>query len=334
MVAVFYKRNPLNPVVLVLFAAAVKLPLFLHPQEITAATFAGTLLAPLVTWVSQLTTKVSLVFSLLAFLLLVGQALFLNYFFNRHKLTSRPTDLPGMSYLLCTSLLPEWSQWSAPLLINFLILYLLNSLFESYHRTDSRSSLYNMGLIIGLGCFIYLPTIFVLVWFLLSLLIIRPVRMQEVMIALLGVGTPFYFLAIVLFWNGQLFNGALRAHFTVSMPSAAPTVWLGGLLFLLAIPFLIGFYHIQDQVRKMLIQVRRGWTVLFFLLITSFLIPLFSTSPYVGWVLLTLPLAVYHTSFYYYTSFRIFPLLFFWITFFFILLNQYAGSWGKIIFVP
>jgi hypothetical protein len=319
---------------LVLFAVAVKLPLFLHPQEISLTTFSGTLLAPLVTWVGQLTTHVSLVFSLFAFVLLVGQALFLNYFFNRHRLTSRPTDLPGMSYLLCTSLLPEWSQWSAPLLINFLVLFLLHSLFESYHRADSRASLFNMGLVIGLGCFFYLPSFFVLVWFLLSLLIIRPVRMQEILIALLGVGTPFYFLVIGLFWTDQLMNEAFRPHFAFSFPTSAPTVWLGGLIFLLAIPLLIGFYHIQDQVRKMLIQVRRGWTVLFFLLLTSLLMPLFSNRPYEGWIVLTLPLAVYHASFYYYTSFRIFPLLFFWVSFFFILLNQYAGSWGKIIFVP
>ena len=249
-------------------------------------------------------------------------------------MTSRNTDLPGMSYLLMTSLLPEWSQFSAPLIINFLALFLLSSLFESYHSADTRRTLYNMGLAMGLGIFIYPPALLLTGWFLLSLVIIRPVRIQEIIISLLGVLTPFYFLCIWLFWNDQLSWALIEPHIAFSIPNSLPVVWLGGILFLLTIPFLIGFYHIQDQVRKMLIQVRRGWTVFFLLFLAGLFIPLFSLNPYTGWVILLLPLSTYHASFYYYTSFRIFPLLFFWVTFFFILLNQFSGSWGKVIFVP
>lgn len=249
-------------------------------------------------------------------------------------MTTRNTDLPGMSYLLMTSLLPEWSQFSAPLIINFLVLFLLSSLFESYHSADTRRTLYNMGLAMGLGIFIYPPALLLTGWFLLSLVIIRPVRLQEIIISLLGILTPFYFVGIWLFWNNQLSWELLEPHIAFSIPSSLPVVWLGGILFLLIIPFLIGFYHIQDQVRKMLIQVRRGWTVFFLLFLAGLFIPLFSLHPYTGWLILLLPLSTYHASFYYYTSFRIFPLLFFWVTFFFILLNQFSGSWGKVIFVP
>jgi hypothetical protein len=334
LVALFYKRSPFNSILLFFFAIAVKLPLFIYPPSIDVSNFKGTPLFYFVDWVQTISSKPDFVFSILAFLALFAQALYLNYFFNGNKMTTRNTDLPGMSYLLVTSLLPEWSQFSAPLLINFLILFLLASLFESYNSADTRRSLYNMGLAMGLGIFVYPPALLLAGWFLLSLLIIRPVRLQEIIISLLGVLTPFYFLGIWLFWNDQLMWALLEPNIAFSLPNSLPVVWLGGVLVLLAIPFLIGFYHIQDQVRKMLIQVRRGWTVFFLLLLAGLLIPLFSLHPYTGWIILLLPLSTYHASFYYYTTFRIFPLLFFWITFFFILLNQFSGSWGKVIFVP
>lgn len=334
MVALFYKRSPLSPILLFFFAVAVKLPLFLYPHPLDPLLFKGTPLVYFIDWVQGLVRNSSWVFSMLTFLFLFAQALYLNYFFNRHKMTSRTTDLPGMSYLLLTSILPEWCQFSGPLLINFLILFLLSSLFESYASADTRRSLYNVGFSLGLGIFIYPPALLLTVWFLLSLLIIRPLRLQEILISLLGVITPFYFLGIWLFWKGQLSFKLLEPHLTFSLPSNLPAVWVWGFVFLLSVPFLIGFYHIQDQVRKMLIQVRRGWSVFFFLLLAGLFVPLFSAQPYQGWIILLLPLSVYHASFYYYTSFRIFPLLFFWISFIFVLLNQFSGSWGKAIFVP
>ena len=169
MVALFYKRSPFNPVLLFFFAIAVKLPLFIYPQAIELSSFKGTPLFYFVQWVQLSSGKPLYIFSILTFLILFAQALYLNYFFNRNKMTSRNTDLPGMSYLLMTSLLPEWSQFSAPLIINFLVLFLLSSLFESYHSADTRRTLYNMGLAMGLGIFIYPPALLLTGWFLLSI---------------------------------------------------------------------------------------------------------------------------------------------------------------------
>lgn len=332
MIALFYKKSPYTTILLLIFAVIVKLPLFLSPGIPAIDKSEGPLFVLITRWLIAQTPAAPLLFSILTFLILFGQAVYLNYFFNRHRMTSRPTDLPGMAYLLSTSLLPAWSSWSAPLLINSLILFLLAHLFESYSLADIRKPLFNRGLAIGLGVFVYPPSLLLAIWFVVAVAIIRPVRLQEILIALLGLLTPFYFLVIALFWTDRL--NQLTTLFTLpfSFPSTLPPVWIGGLLFILFIPFLVGFYHVQDQVRKMLIQVRRGWTVIFILLLAGFLMPLFSLAPFMGWMIVLIPLSTYHASFYYYTSFRIFPLLFFWISFLFVLLNQYTGSGGKVIF--
>lgn len=155
MIALFYKKSPYTPVLLLIFAVVVKLPLFLAPTLPVVDKNEGILFGKITQWIIAQTSLAPLLFSLLTFLILFAQAIYLNYFFNRHRMTSRPTDLPGMAYILGTSLLPTWSIWSAPLLINLLILFLLAHLFESYSLADIRKPLFNRGLAIGLGVFIY-----------------------------------------------------------------------------------------------------------------------------------------------------------------------------------
>ncbi|MFM7510681.1 MAG: hypothetical protein ACKO33_02815 [Bacteroidota bacterium] len=334
MIALFYKKTPYTPFLLLLFAVVVKLPIFLAPALPVEEKGDGAMFIFFTKWLAAQTPAASVVFALLTFLILLTQAIYLNYFFNRHRMTNRPTDLPGMAYLLGTSLLPAWNSWSAPLLINLLILFLLSHLFESYSLADIRKPLFNRGLAIGLGLFVYPPAIWLALWFVFSLLIIRPIKIQEILIAFLGLLTPVYFLLIGLFLTDQLSLFTSYFYVSFSFPDTVPPIWFGGLLFILFLPFLVGFYHVQDQVRKMLIQVRRGWAIFFVLLLIGFFMPLFSAAPFTGWMVLLIPLSVYHASFYYYTSFRIFPLLFFWISLLFVLLNQYSGSSGKIIFGP
>jgi hypothetical protein len=114
----------------------------------------------------------------------------------------------------------------------------------------------------------------------------------------------------------------------IHVPAIQSSVWVAGAAFLLLIPLLIGAYSVSDNARKMLIQVRRGWTVLTFLLVNTILLPFLYTQTWGGWQLALIPLACYHASFYYYTSFRIIPLLFFWLSFFFILATQFSGNTG------
>ena len=52
-------------------------------------------------------------------------------------------------------------------------------------------------------------------------------------------------------------------YITLRMPSLQQSAWLAVSAFLLMVPFLAGGYYIQDNLRRMLIQVRKGWSLLF-----------------------------------------------------------------------
>lgn len=331
MIAIFLKRSPLNIVLLLLFAVVVKIPLLTTPQLPIQSSLDGQLYQQLLAWLQRTGVGTPMFYSLLAFLLLFGQALLLNYFFSQQKMLNQSTDLPGMAYLLLTSLSPQWSYFSAPLLMNGVVLYLLFLLFRLYNHGEVRSALFNMGLLIGASHFLYTPSFLLVLWVLPAIAIMRPFAIQEWMLTLLGLFTPFYFYGVWLF----LTDGWPLQSFLLVADWKLPTLtriafWKAGALLLLVLPLLAGLYYVQDNTRKMLIQVRRGWSVFFLLLLITVAAALFLDETPSGWMLILLPLVFYHACFYLLSTFRVVPLLIFWLTFFYVLAGQFSGSGWKI----
>ena len=70
---------------------------------------------------------------------------------------SRPNYLPGMAYLLITSFFPEWNYFSAPLLINTLLIFVLGWLFKMYNHPKAKGIVFNTGLAMSISSFIFFP---------------------------------------------------------------------------------------------------------------------------------------------------------------------------------
>lgn len=264
------------------------------------------------------------IYSLLAFGLLFLQAIMLTRFINNQRMMSKPTFFPGMAYLLITSLLPEWNYFSAPLIVNTILLFVLSGLFKIYGLPNARGSIFNIGLALGIASFLFFPVITFIVWVLLALALMRPFRLNEWVLCLVGITTPFYFYAIYLFITGEWSWSHLWPYFSVSLPSIRQSAWLAGSAFLLVVPFLAGGYYVQDNLRRMLIQVRKGWSLLLLYLLGAIFIPFVNNSDnFENWVMAAIPFAAFHACTYLYSTLRIIPVLLFWLTVAFILSYQY-----------
>ena len=152
----------------------------------------------------------------------------------------------------------------------------------------------------------------------------RPFRLNEWLICIVGITTPFYFYGSYLFltdhWNWQ----NLFPRVSIGIPEVKQSIWLATSATLIAIPFLMGGYYVQDNLRRMLIQVRKGWSIFLLFLLVAILVPFVNPADsFETWVLTVIPLAAFHSCTYLYASFRIIPLLLFWITAAFILFYQY-----------
>jgi hypothetical protein len=231
-----------------------------------------------------------------------------------------------MAYLLITSLLPEWNYFSAPLLVNTILLFVLSGLFKTYNQSNAKGAIFNIGLGLGLASFIFFPTLTFIIWILLALAVMRPFRLNEWMICIVGILTPFYFYGVYLFIDNKWSWSNLLPYFSVSLPAVKQSIWLAGSAFLVTVPFLIGGYYVQDNLRKMLIQVRKGWSLLLLYLLGAVFIPFVNNSvSFENWVMAAIPFASFHACTYLYSRLRILPILLFWLTVAFVLAFQYAG---------
>ena len=324
MIGIFKQKNPANIILLLVFGVLLKLPMFLHPHIPVGHTSDGILFKKTLQVLEPTGHSNPSLYPALAFALLFLQAIMLTRFINTQRMLSRSTFFPGMAYMLITSLLPEWSYFSAPLIVNTILLFVLSGLFKIYNQQSAKGTIYNIGLALGVASFLFFPAITFIVWILLALAVMRPFKLNEWVLCIAGITTPFYFYAIYLFITDQWSWQHLWPYFSVGIPSIKQSVWLAGSAFLLVVPFLGGGYYVQDNLRKMLIQVRKGWSLLLLYLFGAIFIPFVNNSDtFENWVMAAIPFAAFHACTYLYSTFRIIPLLIFWLTVAFILGYQY-----------
>jgi hypothetical protein len=321
VIALFKQKSPANIVLLFIFGLLIKLPLFLYPKVVTATENDGRLYHALISFINGSAMLAAVV----SFLLLYVQALMINYLVNEYRMTSRQTFLPAMAYMLITSLLPEWSVLSAALVANTFIILIFIALFSLYNVGGANGKIYNIGLLAGLTSFIFFPSLLFVLAILMGIMILRPFRLNEIFLILMGATTPYYFYAVYLFLTGRFDIYEFFPEVSIQVPQVKRSLWLVGSTILITIPFLIGGYYIQNHLRKMLIQARKNWSILLLFLLLAFLVPFVnSTQSFHTWVLTTAPFAAFHACAYLYPPRKWLPLVLFTAMLLFILAQQYA----------
>jgi hypothetical protein len=322
VIAIFKQKSPGNVVILLIFGLLLKLPVFLYPKSIVAQQIDGRLYQWLI---SLIPPNNALVFPVIAFGLLYIQSLMINYLVNEYRMISKATYLPAMAYLLITSLLPEWNHLSSPMLANTFIIWMFIYLFRLYNSNNAKVQVFNIGLIAGITSYIYFPSAAFIICILLGLMILKPFRINELALLILGCLTPYYFHAAYLFIFSKFSFANFFPHVSVKIPVIKSSIWLAGSVLLLTIPFLVGGYYVQANLRRMLIQVRKNWSVLLIYLVLAFFVPFInSDQSFHTWILVAVPFATFHACAYFYPAKRIFPLLIFFITIGYILYQQYG----------
>lgn len=269
----------------------------------------------------------AIIYSLIAFFLLYSQAVMFNRICNDQKMMARTNYLSGMAYMLITTLFIEWNHFSAPLLINSLLIWIFSRVSILYNSNKPGAAIFNVGLIMGLVTLMYQPAIVFTIFLLLSLFIMRPLRVREWLIGILGVTTPYYFMAIVLYLSGQWEWKKLQPNISFNLPVMPSSITVTVSITLLILPFIIGGFFVQNNLTKMLIQVRKNWSLLLVFLIVSMLIIMANGgNNYVNWLLCAVPLTAFHAAAYFYPRGRIFPLILHWLIFGWAI---YIGYWTQ-----
>lgn len=315
MVGIFRQKNPGNSLVLLFYGLVLKFGILLRPSPPLRQQEDHYLYELLLKLLGAIHLP-NFVYGILAFLILFVQATLLNRICIDQKMLAKPNYLPGMAYMLLSSLFVEWNHFSAPLIINTFLLLMFYRMINLYNTAKPLGVIYNIGVMMGIVTLLYEPAIIYVLMIPFTLYIMRPFRIREWLTGFLGLTTPYYFLAleplITNNWSWKHLVPSIRFDFP-AMPSS---IFITISIILLVVPFIFGGYYVQSNLNKMLIHIRKGWSLLLLYLIVSVLIILVNGGiNYVNWVFGLMPLSAFHAAAYYYPEKRIFPLVLHWITF-------------------
>jgi hypothetical protein len=315
VVGIFRQKNPVNSLLLLAYGLILKFGIFLKSSAPLKLEEDHYLYRLLIDFFEAAGLPVFL-YGVFAFLLLFLQATLLNRIFIDQKMMARPNYLPGMAHLLLTSLFVEWNYFSAPLLVNTLLIVIFGRMINLYNSNKAPAKIFNIGILMGFVTLLYQPAVVFLLIMPFALFIMRPFRIREWLTGFLGVTMPYYFLALAPLFTNEWNWAYLVPGLQLDFPAMPTSIFVTLSIVLLVIPFIIGGYYVQANLNKMLIQIRKAWSLLLLFLIISLIIILVNGGiNYVNWSFGLVPLACFHGAAYYYPEKRIFPLVLHWISF-------------------
>jgi hypothetical protein len=218
-------------------------------------------------------------FTFFAALLTFAQSLYLKTITERHRLYSKHTYLPAFVYIIISSLHPSLGYFSAPLLVNWLVLGALDAALLFTQREDQPRTIFNVGFLLGTAAVLHFPALAFVVFFILSLILLRSFRPGEWVVAFLGYQTPFNIDIILqyLFDHWQLVKA--WPQIGISLPvQASGRGYLPGLAGGCIILLATGIYALMDLLGKLPMSVKRGWGAIITLLFIALIVCAFTPN--------------------------------------------------------
>ena len=323
MTGTFKANNPYNPVLLLVYGILLKLSMFLSPVIPQTQQTDGFLFKILLADLSPIGHAFSLIYPLITFSLLYTQAISFNKLVNDHRLMPKPNYLTAMSYLLITSLFKEWNVLSAPLIINTLLIWIWARMSGLYNNPTPKTSLFNIGIAIGISTFFYFPSITFAALVIFGLLVTGKFKATDWLIALLGILTPYYFLLSWAFLSDRLTKYKFPG-ISVSLPHFNQSDWEIAAIVIVLFAAAIGIFFIRRNFLRQLIQARKSWNLVFIYCFVAVCIPFINaTHTFEYWILCAVPLSAFVAAAFLYPNRNWFPSILHWLMVAFVIAFSY-----------
>jgi hypothetical protein len=311
VVFIFRDKSIINIFFLVILSIAIHAQLFISDPVLLVNINDGFISILL----SNYLTNISPTFLFIAYqLIILLQAIRLNMVLTDFRMFQSTNYINAMTYILLTGIINQWSSISAALISNSLVLWIFILLSRLYNNQSPRTLLFNIGMLVSVTIIAYHPTAILLMVVLFALAVVRPFRIVEWVLLLMGVLLPYYFLAAYLFLIDQLktINQYLPI-FQIHYPVSHPDLWLWINLGYLLVVLLIGMVYWQKYHNRMVMQIRKNWSVMLVLLLILVIAPfLFAGAGMDTAILSLIPLSAFVSNAFGYPKKLLLPNLIFW----------------------
>jgi hypothetical protein len=248
-------------------------------------------------------------------ILIIVQALRLNYILNDARMFTKATFSSAMAYVLLTALFPQWNNLTETLLCNGLLIWLVQRFIKLYNTTQPRTAVFNTGFLVSCTVLLYHPVVMLVLVCFFALAILRAFKLKEWLVLFFGMSTPFYFLlAFVFLKNDWHFINGFLPVFHPHLLNKADRYLIFSTSATAGLLIIMGIIAWQNNIGRMIIQVRKNWYMLLLMLLC--LVPvifLFNNTGYQTLLLATVPATGFAACIFFYPKKNLFPVILFWL---------------------
>jgi hypothetical protein len=258
MLNLFRQNTVLSAIATVVLALLLRTPMFFQYPEIQVQG-AGPVSVLFFKLIQKTANPLQLSF-IIATAIIVFQSLLLNYIVNKHEVLYKFTFLPGTVFLVASSLFPEQMQLSPQLLANTFLMLMLLRMFYLYESQQPIYLVFDAGMLLGIALLFHVEMIMLLPFILISVIIFTSFNIRYIIIALLGIFIPAYFIGTYFYVTDRLdmfqnlfIDAFQQLDIQITISNYYAFVPLGILL----IPVVLGYIGLSQNYFQNKVKTRR-----------------------------------------------------------------------------
>lgn len=223
---------------------------------------------------------------ILGFILVLVEMFWLNLILDKHELILKNSTLAALAFIILMSFYPELLILHPVNIAVLFLIVIMHNLLISYKKPEHLDRTFAAGFFISVASMFYLPFI---LWFglvFISFILFRSGKWRQWVSFIIGLLTPYIYLATVYFWfdilpvKSREYVIFARQVFDFPNPFQNDFWILGGLTLTL---FIYGFYIFKSGPVEKTVEIRAKTNLFLWIILFSLLSFIFSG-----------PVAIYH----------------------------------------
>lgn len=146
---------------------------------------------------------------LIAFFLVGGNAILLNFIFNANNFKERNTYIPSLLYVLVHSFFHSFYYLSGFSFLTTFFLLILYQIFKLDQNQDGRKRVFNIGFFLGMGITLYPPAFVFILPVQVGIWVLRPFVFRESLLFFAGIAVPFAYTTLFFLYYDLSFSKLL-----------------------------------------------------------------------------------------------------------------------------
>jgi len=189
-------------------------------------------------------------------------------------MNERGQFIPAFIYAILCCMFSDFLFLTPALVANLFLLIEIDFLFSVYKKERASSEIFDLGFFISVSSLIYFPSLAFLIFLLAGMLVLRPLRLSEWMILLVGALIPYFLTAVYYFWFDRLteFSSIITFHKLMneefSFVNNAQVILI---TFVVGLALIWSFVKIQSNYFKTVVQIRNYFVVMMLFSFLGFL---------------------------------------------------------------